>query len=163
MKVETDVSIHNEEDVIGVETDAVCVPREREPEVSHILRWFLWWLYIFVCGLWFCTHETAEIGWFAVLFVWSIASVTMLTADTLSYCHSICRHITVKNHSRAQCCLWILWFARWNWNISHECYCQMSWEDNYCSCHWQPKQRTIMAVLQTCSCSCSADWIWYSF
>jgi len=38
VKVETDVSIHNEEDVIGVETDAVCVPREREPEVSHILR-----------------------------------------------------------------------------------------------------------------------------
>jgi len=33
IKAETDVSIHNEEDVIGVETDAVC-----EPEVRHILR-----------------------------------------------------------------------------------------------------------------------------
>ena len=33
VKVETDVSIDNEEDVIGMETDAVC-----EREVSHILR-----------------------------------------------------------------------------------------------------------------------------
>jgi len=38
IKAETDVSIHNEEDVIGLETDAVCVPQECEPEVSHILR-----------------------------------------------------------------------------------------------------------------------------
>ena len=38
IKVETDVSIDNEEDVIGLETDAVCVPQECEPEVSHILR-----------------------------------------------------------------------------------------------------------------------------
>jgi hypothetical protein len=39
-RVETDVSIDNEEDVIGMETDAVCVKQECEPEVSHILRWF---------------------------------------------------------------------------------------------------------------------------
>jgi hypothetical protein len=38
VKVETDVSIHNEEDVIGVETDEVCEPQECETEVSHILR-----------------------------------------------------------------------------------------------------------------------------
>jgi hypothetical protein len=38
VKVETDVSVHNEEDVIGVETDPVCVPQESEPEVSHLLR-----------------------------------------------------------------------------------------------------------------------------
>jgi hypothetical protein len=38
VKVETDVSIDNEEDVIGVETDGVCVPEVCEPEVSHILR-----------------------------------------------------------------------------------------------------------------------------
>jgi hypothetical protein len=38
IKVETDVSSHNEEDVIGMETDEVCVPEECEPEVSHILR-----------------------------------------------------------------------------------------------------------------------------
>jgi hypothetical protein len=38
IKVETDVSIDNEEDVIGMETDAVCVPEVCEPEVSHILR-----------------------------------------------------------------------------------------------------------------------------
>jgi hypothetical protein len=38
IKVETDVSIDNEEDVIGVETDGICVPQEYEPEVSHILR-----------------------------------------------------------------------------------------------------------------------------
>jgi hypothetical protein len=38
IKVETDVSIHNEEDVIGMETDEVCVPPECEPEVSHILK-----------------------------------------------------------------------------------------------------------------------------
>ena len=38
IKVETDVSVHNEEDVTGMETAAVCVPQESEPEVSHILR-----------------------------------------------------------------------------------------------------------------------------
>jgi hypothetical protein len=38
IKVETDVSIHNEVDVIGMESDGVCVPQECEPEVSHILR-----------------------------------------------------------------------------------------------------------------------------
>jgi hypothetical protein len=38
VKVETDVSIDNEEDVIGMETDTVCEPQECEPEVSHILR-----------------------------------------------------------------------------------------------------------------------------
>ena len=38
VKAETDVSIDNEEDVIGMETDGVCVPQECEPEVSHILR-----------------------------------------------------------------------------------------------------------------------------
>jgi hypothetical protein len=35
-----------------MENDKVCLPQEREPEVSHILRWFLWWLlltYIVVC------------------------------------------------------------------------------------------------------------------
>jgi hypothetical protein len=37
IKVGTDVSIDNEEDVIGMETDEVCVPEESEPEVSHIL------------------------------------------------------------------------------------------------------------------------------
>ena len=38
VKVETDESIDNEEDVIGMETDEVCVPQECEPEVSHILN-----------------------------------------------------------------------------------------------------------------------------
>ena len=38
IKVERDVSVHNGEDVIGMETDAVCVPQESEPEVSHFLR-----------------------------------------------------------------------------------------------------------------------------
>ena len=37
IKVETDVNIHNEKDVIGMETDAVCVKQECEHEVSHIL------------------------------------------------------------------------------------------------------------------------------
>ena len=37
IKAETDVNIHNEEDVIGLETDAVCVTQECEHEVSHIL------------------------------------------------------------------------------------------------------------------------------
>ena len=40
IKVETDVSINNEEDVIWMETVAVCVPQESEPDVSRILRWF---------------------------------------------------------------------------------------------------------------------------
>jgi len=38
VKVETDVGVRSEEDVIGMETDAVCVPQESEPEVSHFLR-----------------------------------------------------------------------------------------------------------------------------
>jgi hypothetical protein len=38
VKVETDVSVHNEEDVFGMETDEVCVPQGCEPEVSHVLR-----------------------------------------------------------------------------------------------------------------------------
>jgi len=50
--VETNVSIHNQEDVIGLETDEICEPQEWEPEVSLILCWFLWWwlMYIVVCG-----------------------------------------------------------------------------------------------------------------
>ena len=36
VKAETDVRIHNEEDVIGMETDEVCVPQGCELEVSHI-------------------------------------------------------------------------------------------------------------------------------
>ena len=48
MKVETDVSIDNEEDVIGMETgefcepqeyeSEFCEPQESESEVRHILR-----------------------------------------------------------------------------------------------------------------------------
>jgi hypothetical protein len=38
IKVETDVSIHNQDNVIGMETDEVCVPQECEPEESHVLR-----------------------------------------------------------------------------------------------------------------------------
>jgi hypothetical protein len=54
IKVETDVSIRNEEDVIGMENDAVCPPQGCEPEVRHIVRWFLWWwllVCIIVCDL----------------------------------------------------------------------------------------------------------------
>ena len=85
MKVETDESIDNEEDVFGMETDEVCVPQECEPEVSHILNWFFVVVVVdvYFC-VWFRTHGTAEIGWFAVLFVLSFASVTMLTVDTVS-------------------------------------------------------------------------------
>ena len=53
-------------------------------------------------SVWFYAHGTAEIGWITVLFVWSFASVTMLRADTVSYYHSICRHIqsqTVSEHN----------------------------------------------------------------
>ena len=38
VKVETDVNMHNQEDVFGMETDAVCVPQECETQVTHILR-----------------------------------------------------------------------------------------------------------------------------
>jgi hypothetical protein len=38
VKVGTAVSSDNEEDVIGMETDAVCVPQQCELEVSHILN-----------------------------------------------------------------------------------------------------------------------------
>ena len=38
MKVETDVSFHNEEDVFGMETDEFSELQECEPLVSNILR-----------------------------------------------------------------------------------------------------------------------------
>jgi hypothetical protein len=38
VKEETDVNMHNQEDIIGMETDAVCVTEECQPEVSHILK-----------------------------------------------------------------------------------------------------------------------------
>ena len=86
VKVETDVSIDNEEDVIGMETDAVCVPEECEPEVSHILSWFLWWwllMYIVLCG--FAHMELLRlVNLQSFLCVWSFASVTMLTVDAVS-------------------------------------------------------------------------------
>ena len=53
VNVERDVYMHNQEEVFGMETDAVCVPQVCEPEVSHILRSFLWWwffIYIILCG-----------------------------------------------------------------------------------------------------------------
>jgi len=50
IKVETDVSVHNEEDGIGEEIDAVCVPQESEHGVSDLLRWFLWW-WLLICIL----------------------------------------------------------------------------------------------------------------
>ena len=40
VKAETDVSIDNEEDVIDMETDAVCVPQECETELSYFLSCF---------------------------------------------------------------------------------------------------------------------------
>ena len=38
VKVETDVKMHNQEDIIDLETDAICVTDECEPELSHILK-----------------------------------------------------------------------------------------------------------------------------
>ena len=56
VQVETDVSIDNEEDVIGMGNDAVCVPQECEPEVSHILRWFCGGGFSCIFCVWFCAH-----------------------------------------------------------------------------------------------------------
>jgi hypothetical protein len=42
MKAETDVSVHSQENIIVMDTDAVCILQETEPEVSQILRWLLW-------------------------------------------------------------------------------------------------------------------------
>jgi hypothetical protein len=44
VKAGTDVSVDNEEDGIGLETDEVCVPQDCETEVSNNLRLFLWWM-----------------------------------------------------------------------------------------------------------------------
>jgi hypothetical protein len=38
VKVETDMSVYNEEDFFGMETDEVFAPLESEREVSHILK-----------------------------------------------------------------------------------------------------------------------------
>jgi hypothetical protein len=85
IKVEKDDSIYDEEDVIGMETDRVCVPQEWEPEVSHIVRWFLWWwllVYIVMCD--FAHMELLRlVDLLSCLCVWSFASVTMLTVDTV--------------------------------------------------------------------------------
>ena len=37
IEVETNMIVHNEEDVSGMETNESCVPQECEPEGSHIL------------------------------------------------------------------------------------------------------------------------------
>ena len=38
VKEGTVVNMHNQKGIIGMETDAVCVPQECEPQVNHILR-----------------------------------------------------------------------------------------------------------------------------
>ena len=63
VKVDTDVSLHSEEDVIGMETDAVCVPQECEPEGEpHFGMSFVVVVFDVYFCVWFCTHGTAEIG-----------------------------------------------------------------------------------------------------
>ena len=42
IKVETNVSIHNQEDVIGMKTDEVCVPQECEAESDEIRNQMLY-------------------------------------------------------------------------------------------------------------------------
>jgi hypothetical protein len=37
VRVETGLSIHNEEDVFGMETDEICVPQECEPELLRLV------------------------------------------------------------------------------------------------------------------------------
>jgi hypothetical protein len=98
IKVETDVSVHNEEDVIGMETDAVCVPQGSEYGVSHLLRWFLWW-WLLICILlcvvlhtWNCRNVSIYRP------VCSFASVIILRADTVSE-YRICRRILSKSES----------------------------------------------------------------
>ena len=70
VKVETDVSIDNEEDVIGLETDAVlCSTRVWTWGEPHLGLSFVVVVVDVYCCVWFCTHGTVEIDWFAVLFV----------------------------------------------------------------------------------------------
>ena len=38
MKVDTDVNMHNQEDIIGMEKDAFCVTEVCEPQVIYILK-----------------------------------------------------------------------------------------------------------------------------
>jgi hypothetical protein len=82
VKVETDVIIHNEQDVIGMETDAVCVPQGCEPHCEMVLWWWLL-VCIVVCG--FAHMELLRlVDWLSCLCVWSFASVTVLTVDSVS-------------------------------------------------------------------------------
>jgi hypothetical protein len=63
IKVQTDVSIDNQEDVIQMETYEVCVPQECEPEGGPYFEMIY---VVVVVGInicvWFCTHGTTEIG-----------------------------------------------------------------------------------------------------
>jgi hypothetical protein len=52
------------------------------------------------CCVWFCTHQTSEIGLFTVLLcVWSFASVTMLRVETVSQYHITCWCISSETES----------------------------------------------------------------
>jgi hypothetical protein len=155
------VSVTNEEDVIGVETDGVCVPQGCEPEV----RWDdfcgggFWCIYLYVV----CTHGTAEIDWLVVLFVClELCICYSVTVDTLFKYYSICRCIHLK--------------TVWQHNAGCELYSShietkilamnvtfKSTEKIIIVVATDSRSRTIMAVLLTCSCSFSADWIWYSY
>jgi hypothetical protein len=77
------VSIDSEEDVTGMESDGVCEPQECKLEVSHILRWFLWW-WLLMCG--FAQMELLRlVDLQFCLCVWSFAYVTMLRVDIVFF------------------------------------------------------------------------------
>ena len=110
---------------------------------------------------WFCTRGSAEIRWFTDLFVWSFAFLTMLRADMVSYYTVFVGTYIHKQFESTilavNVIVYTLKFKNYPWNF------QMSWELISCSCYLQLKQRIIMAVLLTCSCSCSEEWIPYHF
>jgi hypothetical protein len=86
-----------------------------------------WWSLRYIWGGgWFCTHGTGEIGWFAVLFVWSFASVTILELtqwiSITVFVGAYSQKLFERRVLAVNCTV-----HTQNWNISHECYCQMSW------------------------------------
>ena len=104
IKVETDVSVDNEEDVIGMESEEVCVPQECEPKVSHILGRFLL-MHIFVCG--FAHMELLRSVDLHPVFL--SGALCLLQCSELTHCLSVI--LFVHPHSpklRAECWLSIL-------------------------------------------------------
>jgi len=90
IKVETDVSVDNEEDVIGEEIEAFCLLQESEHEVSDLFSWFLWWWWLLmyiVCG--FAYMKLLRLVDLSPLCLYVCARVRLCVRVELCICYNV--------------------------------------------------------------------------